>query len=322
MTFTRWSLLAGLACLTCLSARAAEYCLRPAKGDGTCADNVVCCTTPSGWQGWKDYPDYQDRIKRLDAFSTLWLRRSISFSEANCEKGTECAYLALDTRDRDSRGQPDIETGLRDFVDQLEQSQDPNPHEPRCVVVNRFGAFDTQKSGTLTIWRLRCPSGSGYFVTLLTQSDVLVTIHLRTPDTKGVEPKIDKLKELARSVRISDASVTLPDIVEIDAARFSDEAIRQELMQLTPVGTRTEKVQEILEWRLRLKGNQPVRIPRNLHRANDDLYTVIGSYPNPGPFATVVEACWKFDKQHKLRDVEIREHVIEYKAERAIPVNR
>ncbi len=81
-----------------------------------------------------------------------------------------------------------------------------------------------------------------------------------------------------------------------------------------------EKVHEVLEWRLRLKGNQPVRTPGNLHWAKGDLYTEIGSYPNPGPFATVVEAFWKSDKWHKLRDVELRRHVIEYKSKRAIPV--
>jgi hypothetical protein len=157
-------------------------------------------------------------------------------------------------------------------------------------------------------------------VTILAQHDALVTIHLGPPKAKDIEPKLDSLKELARSVRMADPSVTLQDIVEIDDARLSGEAIRQQLLQLTPLGTLMEKVREILEWRLRLKGNQPVRTPENLHWAKNDLYTEIGSYPNPGPFATVVEAFWKSDERHKLRDVELRRRVIEYKSKRAVPV--
>jgi hypothetical protein len=271
--FTHRKLLAGLACLTCLSALGADYCLRPGRGDGTQADSVVCCTTPSGWRGWKDDADYRARIKRLDAYSTMWLRRLVSFHQPNCEKGPECPYLALDARGRDPRGKPDIEAGLRDFINQLEQPQDLSPRHPSCVIVSRFGSFHTENSGEVTIWRIRCPSGSQRFVTLLAQRDVLVTIDLGGPNIKDIVPKLDSLKELARSVRIIDASLAVPDIIEIDAARLSGEAIRQQLLQLTPVGTSMEKVHEVLEWRLRLKGNQPVRTPGNLHWAKGDPYT-------------------------------------------------
>jgi hypothetical protein len=46
----------------------------------------------------------------------------------------------------------------------------------------------------------------------------------------------------------------------------------------------------------------------------------LGSHPNPGAFATVVEAFWQSDKQDRLRDVEMHRRVIEYKSKRATGV--
>src|SRR5213075_1137626 len=90
-----WVLAALLTCSTCLSAQAAEYCLRPGKADGTQASSVVCCTTPAGWQGWKDEPRYLDRIKRLDPYSKGFFNRLLPFHQPNCKQGPECPYLSL-----------------------------------------------------------------------------------------------------------------------------------------------------------------------------------------------------------------------------------
>lgn len=142
----RLSLTVHFSWFTFLSAQAAEYCLRPGKGN-----SVVCCSTPAGWQGWKDEPNYEDRIKRLDPLSKGLLQRLVPFHQPNCKKGPECPYLALDTRGRDSRGQPDVETGLRDLLNESEQPQDLSPRNPPCVVVSRFGSFHIENSGVLTI---------------------------------------------------------------------------------------------------------------------------------------------------------------------------
>jgi hypothetical protein len=321
--FFRWSSAALFACLTCASSQAVEYCLRPDKENGGQAESVVCCSAPAGWQGWKDDPHQRDRIKRLDAYSKGFLRRLVSFHQSNCKQGwPECPYLSLKTTARDSRGQPDVEAGLREFLDESEQPQDLSPRKPPCAVVGRYGSFHTENSGDSTIWQVRCPSGEQHFVTLLAQRDMLMTIDLGAPAIKDIVPKLDSLKELARSVRIIDASLALPDIVEINVDHLSDAAIKQQLLQLTPLGTRMEKVYEVLDWHLWPKESPEIGMPGKQHWINGDLQMQIGSYPNPGPFATLVQAVWKSDKQHKLRDIEIRRFVIDYKSKRALPVKK
>jgi hypothetical protein len=119
-----WALVVLSAYLISLSSRAAEYCLRPGKKDGMPANTVVCCSTPGGWQGWKDDPRYPDRIKRLDPYSKVFFNRLVSFHQPNCKQGPECPYLSLKITARDSRGQPDVEAGLRDFLEESEQPQD------------------------------------------------------------------------------------------------------------------------------------------------------------------------------------------------------
>jgi hypothetical protein len=133
------------------------------------------------------------------------------------------------------------------------------------------------------------------------------------------------LRELARSVRITDAHLAIPDIIDIDAARLSNEAIRQRLLQLTPLGAPREKVYDFL---------QRPRLPDDLHRNNGDLWSQIGRYSSPAarqrvqvkeyrlptgekirqhisdspalPPMITVRAFWKFDKDGKLRGVEIQ----------------
>jgi hypothetical protein len=245
----------------------------------------------------------------------------VLFDQPNCKKGpewSECAHLTLETWGRDSRGQPDVDQGMRDFLRQLRQHRGVRrEHDPS---VTRFASFDASDSGTLTIWQVRSSFWHDYFLTMITQRDVLVTMYLEARDIKDIEPKLDSLKELARSVRITDASMVFPDIVKIDAKRLSDAAIKQQLLQITPPGTPMERVHQILEWRLVIRKSPEVGLSGELQWVNGDLYTQIDSYPNPGPFATVVEVFWKADKQHKLRDIEIRRRAIEYKSKRAIPL--
>jgi len=324
-----------LACFLCLSATGAEYCLRPDNKYRAQTNSVVRCSTPAGWKGWKDDPSSQQRIKQFgDAYSRGWVGKMVVFHQPDCKEGPECPYLGLDTRSRDSRGQPDLEAGLRDFLNEREQPQDLSPRKPPCVVVSRVASFHIENSGDLTIWQIRCPSGSQRFATLLAQRDVLVTIDLGGPDIKDIVPKLDSLKELARSVRITDASLVAPDIIEIDA-RLSDGAIRRQLLQLTPLGTLRERVYRLL---------QRPRLPDDLHRDNGNLWTQIGSYSGPAsrqrvqvkeyrlptgekirqhisdfpvlPPAIAVRVFWKFDKEGKLRDIEIKREVIEFKPKR------
>jgi len=184
-----------LTSLTCVSGQAAEYCLGPYR------NAVVCCTTPAGWYGWKDEPHSRERIKELDEYSRAVLRTMVSFHQPNCKEGPECPSLALITRGRDSRGKPDIQQGLRGFLNESEQPQDASPRRPPCLIVSHFGSFHTGHSGAGTIWQVRCPSGSQHLLTLLALRDMLVIIDLEAPDIKEIVPKLHSLKELARSVR-------------------------------------------------------------------------------------------------------------------------
>ncbi len=210
----QWSFAAVFACFTCTSIQAAEDRLLPAKKDGTQADSVVCCRTPIGWQGWKDDPKRSARAQKEikdDPLGRAFYEMSVWFHQPNCQEGRpECPYLSLEPKARDSRGQPDVKAGLRDLLNP--QLMDRDARLPPCVVVSRFGSFHTEKFGVLTIWRIRCPSSNHgvvpehqHLVTLLAHRDVLVTIELVAPDIKDIVPKVDSLKELARSVRIIDA---------------------------------------------------------------------------------------------------------------------
>jgi hypothetical protein len=323
-SFSAWRLAGLLSCLTWLPVEAAEYCLGPYN-----RNTVVCCSAPAGWQGWKDDPHQRDSVKQLDLYTRASLGKLVSFHQPNCKEGSGCPYLALDTRGRDSRGQPDVGAGLRDFLNESEQPQDLSPRKPPCVLVSRVGSFHTANSGDPTIWRIRCPSGDQRFVTLLAQREVLVTIDLGGPDIKDILPKLDSLKELARSVRIIDASLAVPDVIEINAARLSDQVLRQQLLQLTPPGTRRNKVYDLL---------QRPRLPKELHSDHGDLWTQIDAYSSMSgrnrspkeyrpptaeeirqhisdsptlPPTIAVRAFWRFDKEQRLRDIEIRRQKIE-----------
>jgi hypothetical protein len=337
-----WGLATLLTCFTYLSAPAAEYCLRPDKEDGTQANSIVCCSTPTGWQGWKDDPHYWDNIT---GFNKQLLesahRMSVSFGQSKCENGPDCASLTLDTWGRDPRGQPDIDAGVRNFLRQLRQHQDVS-HDPDPSVT-RFGSLDGGDLGSLTIWQIRCSFWNDYFLTMVAQRDVLVTIYLAAPDIKDIAPELDSLKELVQSLRITAANSSSPDVIKINVPRLSDEAIRQQLLQFTPLGTPREQVHQFLQSRL-YKDSLESDKPGGVHETNTDLYTQLGSYANPPalpeaaipqespttdegvhsqpsipeplPSTTVVRAFWKFDKEGKVRDLEIKREVIEFKPKR------
>jgi hypothetical protein len=251
---------------------------------------------------------------------------------------SECASLTLNTWGRDPRGQPDVDQGLRDFLRQIRQHQDVR--EDPDPIVSKFGSFEAGDSGVLAILQIRCSFWNDYFLTMIAQHDVLVKIYLEAPDIKDIVPKLDSLKQLARSVRITPASSSSPDIIKIDVGRLSDEAVRQQLLELMPLGTPREKVHELLQSHLYKQSLVDAK-PEEVRQANGDLYTQIGSYSNPPPVSevavpekspttdeefrsqpsvpktlpstTVVRAFWKFDKQRKLRDVEIQREVVEFK---------
>src|SRR5947208_614660 len=105
----------------------------------------------------------------------------VLFHQADRKEGPECPSLGLDTRSRDSRGQPDVESGLRDFLNERAQPQDLSPRKPPCVVVSRVGSFHTDNSGDPTIWRIRCSSGHQLLVSLPSLPNVLVRIWPRGP---------------------------------------------------------------------------------------------------------------------------------------------
>ena len=336
--FFRWRLAAVFACSTCLSTQAAEYCVSPSNKDGAESRSVVCCKTPPGWQGWKDDPHYWDGIDRFTkALLQALYSSSVSFRKPHCKVRTQCIFLDLKTRGRDPGGKSDVEAGLRDFVDELEQPQDLSPRNHPCVVVSRFDAFHDEDFGVLAIWQIRCPAGSQHLVVPLAQRDVLVIIDLHGPDMKDIVPKVDSLEQLARSVRISVGSWLSPDIISIDV-RLPDQAIRDRLLQLTPVGNSADEVCRFLESPRLLRITQAPEWGGELHWVDNDLWTEIGHYedpiktvPVPKPTITtdealraqpqrlpihaptkIVKAVWKFDKQRKLRDIEIRREVVEF----------
>jgi hypothetical protein len=332
--FAAYSLMVSVACLTCSSTEAADYCLRPGKEDGTQASSVVCCTTPAGWKGWKDDPHYWDGVKGLNkVLLQAELTSAVFFTQPNCRDRRRCVKLGLITWVGDSGGQVDIKAGLRDFLQQIEQSIDSEPSE-----ATQFSSVNTPNAGSLAIWEFRSSRERSYLGTLFAQRNAFVGIYLEAPDTTDIATKLDSLKQLAQSVRITDARSTSPDIISIDV-HLPDKAVREQLLQLTPLGTPEDDVYRFLKSpRFYTAPLMPERAGE-LHRVNGDFWMEIGHYSNPvrsGPRSkhfppseeeirsqisapvtlpptTIVRAFWKFDKERKLRDIEVRREVAEFK---------
>lgn len=92
--------------------------------------------------------------------------------------------------------------------------------------------------------------------------------------------------------------------------RQSDEAVRQRLLELTPLGTPTEQVFQFAQSRLHREGavvGWPPKYPRE--RFGNFFSARLGHYYEakyPLIFPTVVQAFWYFDGRNKLRDIRVR----------------
>ena len=93
--------------------------------------------------------------------------------------------------------------------------------------------------------------------------------------------------------------------------RQSDDAIRRQLLELTPPGTAIQKVHEFLQSRLH-RDSRIVGGPEEPHPFRGGLDTELGHYLEPQNlfmFPTVVQAFLDFDKDNKLRDIRVRRFV-------------
>jgi hypothetical protein len=97
--------------------------------------------------------------------------------------------------------------------------------------------------------------------------------------------------------------------------RQSDAAIRQQLLQLTPLGMPIRDVYQILQSRLH-RDSRIVGGPEKPHPFKGQLGTEIGHYHEPRSFSegfllfpTVVQTSWSFDRRQKLRDIHVRRFV-------------
>src|SRR5437660_1344260 len=146
-SFPAWAAAGLLTCFWSLPVRAAEYSFVPDKMNGTQASSAVVCTTPTGWQGWKDDPHYWDSMSASNRQLVESAHsQGVSFGQPNCKTGPECASLILDTIGQDSRGQPDLTRGMRNFVRELQQHQDVRRDPDPCIT--RFGSFEAGKAKT------------------------------------------------------------------------------------------------------------------------------------------------------------------------------
>lgn len=318
----------GKVCLPALSfliasqpSPASEYVLSPSRMDGGKAVAAVHCVTPAGWQGWKDDPRYWDGVTGLNKELLEGAHMLTAFFvQSNCQHGPQCPSLTLDTMGLKPGQRVSVRGELQRFarqVQQHERQRDPDPE------VSRFGSFNAGEAGTLTIWQISCSFYNQYFLTMFAQRDVLVTIYLQAQHAKQIVDKLDSLKELARSVRVTEAKFLSPDVIRIDV-RHSNNAIRQQLLQLTPVGTSMQKTYEIAESRLQNEQIYPSGTGELVVRTKDALQLQLGNYwdgrstqevtsggmPKESvPALTIVRAFWRFDRNQQLRDIEVRRFV-------------
>ena len=110
---------------------------------------------------------------------------------------------------------------------------------------------------------------------------------------------------------LTSCSAPPPGKIKINVFR-SDEAIRRQLFQLTPLGMSAREVYEILESRLQPDSDTSIGKPApdesfesfiNELRGSAILVQVGHYIP---VFTTIVQAIWQFDDRGKLRDIEIR----------------
>jgi hypothetical protein len=97
--------------------------------------------------------------------------------------------------------------------------------------------------------------------------------------------------------------------------RQSDTAIRQQLLQLTPLGTRADRVFEFLQNRLQRDSGTPIAgAPGQPFRSS--MSVDLGHYCDPAtvrqyffPFPTIVDAAWLFDEHDRLNDIKVQRGV-------------
>ena len=94
------------------------------------------------------------------------------------------------------------------------------------------------------------------------------------------------------------------EVVRINV-RQSDEAIRQQLLSLTPVGTPIKEVYQFLQFRLH-RDSRVIGGPEEPRPFSTGLATELGHYNDlrTFPFPTVVKAFWEFDEK-RLRNIRV-----------------
>jgi len=308
-----------LACFPALG-RAAEYSFVPVRLDGTKASHAISCVTPGGWQGWKDDPTFWNRLGGFDKrFLQGYNMSAVAFTRRNCTRGTDCERLVLETTARDARGQPDVKTRLQAFLTHLNEHQD-SAEEP-AHIVNLLHTFEIKGVGAVPIWEVRSSFYDDYFVSIILLSDVIVTIYLQTPDSEQVRQELGAVKELAQSIKVTNASPLSPDTIRIDV-RETNDAIRRQLLTLTPLGTSFDDVYAVLQKRI-YKDSLVLGKAGEIQRVNGALQIQIGNYwdgkstqkgqaggeQTSLPAPTIVEAAWRFDNNQKLHEIQIRRYV-------------
>lgn len=109
-------------------------------------------------------------------------------------------------------------------------------------------------------------------------------------------------------------SLSAADKIKINV-RQSDATIRKQLLQLTPTGTSIQQVYKFLQQRLHYEG-EVVGGPQHPYQLHA-LWADIGHYHERRSFSeglflfpTVVHVRWDFDKNNKLRDVQVQRGVM------------
>ena len=87
--------------------------------------------------------------------------------------------------------------------------------------------------------------------------------------------------------------------------RQSDEAIRQQLLSLTPVGTPIKEVYQFLQSRVH-RDSRVIGGPEEPRPFSTGLATELGHYHDlrTFPYPTVVKAFWEFEN-HRLRNIRV-----------------
>ena len=91
-------------------------------------------------------------------------------------------------------------------------------------------------------------------------------------------------------------------MIRIDV-RQSDEAIKQQLLRITPIGTSVLDVLAVFQKRLCHDANSTIPV-----KPSPALSIDLGHYSNPSNyfFPTVVQAIWRFDSHAKLDRIQVR----------------